>query len=276
MRWGLLAGIGAGLSQGSQIISQGLSEDRAVKRAEELERMREASFERRWKQQIQREDQLRGEDKAQRARERAEDKALRQQERKEEMGWRQSESNRQAGQFDRQMSQREKQVIEQNLTGVMEQEARAAERIQQRYQKLMADGMGDTSALQAQMAAELEANQMFYSERLHSMIQSYGPQGLSGTGFEYLLQFEQPNQQPAGADNKPGPSSTDNRSEQIKKFTSQWQASQAPAKPKSAFPAPTPVDPMKAALIQPRPLLEGVMPGDFNDFTNWLNNSGRN
>lgn len=199
MRWGLLAGIGAGLSQGAQMVSQGMAEDRAVRRAEELERMREASFERRWKQQIQREDQLRGEDKAQRANERAEDKALRQQERTDDMKWRQSESNRQAGQFDRQMTQREKQVIEQNLTGIMEQEARAAERIQQRYQKLMADGMGDTTAMQSQMAAELEANQMFYSERLHSMIQSYGPQGLSGTGFEYLLNFANKEEPAAGS-----------------------------------------------------------------------------
>ena len=274
MRLGLLAGIGAGLSQGSQIISQGLSEDRAVKRAEELERMREASFERRWKQQIQREDQLRGEDKAQRASERAEDKAQRQQERKEEMGWRQSESNRQAGQFDRQMSQREKQIIEQNLTGIMEQEARAAERIQQRYQKLMADGIGDTSALQAQMAAKLEANQMFYSKRLHSMVQSYGPQGLKGTGFEYLLSVEQPEADKPGTGGAVDPAV--NRADEIRKLTQKWRQSNTPAPAATKFPQPTKVDPMKAALIKPRPLLDGVMPGDFNDFTNWLNNSGRN
>lgn len=273
MRWGLLAGIGAGLSQGSQMVSQGMAEDRAVRRAEELERMREASFERRWKQQIQREDQLRGEDKAQRANERAEDKALRQQERTDDMKWRQSESNRQAGQFDRQMTQREKQVIEQNLTGIMEQEARAAERIQQRYQKLMADGMGDTAAMQAQMAAELEANQMFYSERLHSMIQSYGPQGLSGTGFEYLLSVEQPEADKPGTGGAADPGV--NRSDEIRKLTQGWLQPKTPKPATAAFPQPTKVDPMKAALIKPRPLLDGVMPGDFNDFTNWLN-TGRN
>lgn len=269
MRLGLLAGIGAGLSQGSQIISQGLSEDRAVKRAEELERMREASLERRWRIQVQREDQLRTEDKALRANERAEDKAIRQQDRAEEMNWRQSESNRQAGQFDRQMGQREKQVIEQNLAGVMEQEGRSAERIQQRYQKLMADGMGDTSALQAQMAAELESNQMFYSQRLHSMVQSYGPQGLKGTGFEYLLDFSQPEQKPTG--NNGTGSSADNRADQIKKLTSQWQGSQKPAQLKPSFPAPAPVKPSTAAMVKPMALLDGVMPGEFNDFSTWLN-----
>jgi hypothetical protein len=226
MRWGLLAGIGAGLSQGSQMVSQGMAEDRAVRRAEELERMREASFERRWKQQIQREDQLRGEDKAQRANERAEDKALRQQERKEEMGWRQSESNRQAGQFDRQMSQREKQVIEQNLAGVMEARREAEAEIVKRYQK-MADVGGVTKEMQQQMEEEIRLLRESYDTRLQNMVSSYGDR-LRGSGFEYLLDApnllpgEDANTNSDGAAEKEA--AGNGRLDKLKGITSSWKS----------------------------------------------------
>lgn len=226
MRWGLLAGIGAGLSQGSQMISQGMAEDRAVRRAEELERMREASFERRWKQQIQREDQLRGEDKAQRASERAEDKAQRQQERAEEMSWRQSESNRQAGQFDRQMSQREKQVIEQNLAGVMEARREAEAEIVKRYQK-MADVGGVTKEMQQQMEEEIRLLRESYDTRLQNMVSSYGDR-LRGSGFEYLL--DTPNMLPGEDANTNSDGAAEKeaagngRLDKLKGITSSWKS----------------------------------------------------
>lgn len=183
MNWGLLQGIGAGLSQGAEMVNRGMAEDRAV--AREQARFDES---RRWQQAMENK----------RTAERAEDRELRKSERTEDIQWRESESNRQAGQFDRQMSVREKQVIESNLQGVMEQEARAAEKIRAAYAKRLESGMGDPAALNAELDAELEANQMFYSERLHNMIQSYGPK-LQGTGFEYLLdvkpvETEQPDQ----------------------------------------------------------------------------------
>lgn len=225
-RWGLLGGIGLGLSQSSQIIGQGLAEDRAVRRAEELERMREASFERRWKQQIQREDQLRGEDKAQRASERAEDKALRQQERAEEMGWRQSESNRQASQFDRQMSQREKQVIEQNLAGVMEARREAEAEIVKRYQK-MADVGGVTKEMQQQMEEEIRLLRESYDARLQNMVSSYGNR-LRGSGFEYLL--DTPNMLPGEDANTNSDGAAEKeaagngRLDKLKGITSSWKS----------------------------------------------------
>ena len=51
-KYGLLQGLGMGLSQGSQLLAQGMSEDREVER----QRMREASIEKRWKRQEQKDD----------------------------------------------------------------------------------------------------------------------------------------------------------------------------------------------------------------------------
>jgi hypothetical protein len=178
----LLLGFGQGLQQFSGILGQGMAEDRQVRRQEELERMRDASMEKRWLRETE-----------MRQRERSEDRELRAGERAEDAKFRQSESNRQAGQFDRQMSVREQQAIESNLQGVMEQEARAAEKIRASFAKRMESGMGDPAALNAELDAELEANQMYHSGRLHNMIQSYGPK-LRGTGYEYLLDFKQPEQ----------------------------------------------------------------------------------
>lgn len=178
----LLLGFGQGLQQFSGILGQGMAEDRQVRRQAELESIRDASIERRWLRETE-----------MRQRERSEDRELRAGERAEDMQFRQSEANRQAGQFDRQMSVREQQAIESNLQGVMEQEARAAEKIRASYAKRMESGMGDPAALNAELDAELEANQMYYSGRLHNMIQSYGSK-LRGTGYEYLLDFKQPEQ----------------------------------------------------------------------------------
>lgn len=193
----LLFGFGRGLQEGAQMLSQGMAEDRQVARQRELEAMRDASMERRWLRDAEMRQRERAEDRELRAGERAEDRDVRKRERAEDIQFRQSESNREAGQFDRQMSVREKQVIESNLQGVMEQEARSAEKIRAAYAKRLESGMGDPAALNAELDAELEANQMFYSSRLHNMIQSYGPK-LRGTGFEYLLDFKpEQTEQPA-------------------------------------------------------------------------------
>jgi hypothetical protein len=48
-KWGLLQGLGRGISQGAEMINRGMQEDRAVAREEERERIRQASIEKRWK-----------------------------------------------------------------------------------------------------------------------------------------------------------------------------------------------------------------------------------
>lgn len=60
MRWGLLAGLGQGISQGAQIVSQGLAEDRNAKR----EADREAIAEKRWRETFEFQKQQAAENKA--------------------------------------------------------------------------------------------------------------------------------------------------------------------------------------------------------------------
>ena len=59
-KYGLLQGLGRGLSQGSQMLAQGMSEDREVER----QRMREASIEKRWQRQEQKDDARYADNKA--------------------------------------------------------------------------------------------------------------------------------------------------------------------------------------------------------------------
>lgn len=158
MKWGLLSGIGKGLSQGADMLQRGMSEDRAV----ELQKMRDASVERRWKADSARQDSQRSQDVA----------------------FRNSQADTSKSQFDRQQTSRDKQTIENNINGVMEQQNRAEQEIRNSFEKRM--GIGGSQELENQLKAELEANQMYYSERLRDMINSYGD-NLKGTGFEYLL-----------------------------------------------------------------------------------------
>ncbi|NCP63141.1 MAG: hypothetical protein GW836_00580 [Paraglaciecola sp.] len=158
MNWGLMKGIGRGLSQGAGIVQQGLADDRAAK----LQQMRDESIERRWKAE----------------------QDTREKQRTEDVSFRNEQANTSANQFDRQQTSREKQVIEANINGVMEQQNKAEQSIRKAFEKRME--LGGSPELEAQLQAELEANQMYYSERLHNMINSYGS-NLKGTGFEYLL-----------------------------------------------------------------------------------------
>lgn len=185
----LLMGIGRGLSQGAQIMSQGMAEDRQVKRAEEIERMREASIEKRWARDVEQRNKERGEDRALRAGERAEDLALRGKERGEDLKYRTGRDNQSDSQFNRQMTVREKQVIESNLTGIMQQEARSAEKIRANYNKRLESGMGNEADLIRQLNKEIKANSEYFNEQVFNMVQSYGD-NLKGTGFEYLLSVQ--------------------------------------------------------------------------------------
>ncbi|NCT48765.1 MAG: hypothetical protein GW763_12405, partial [Paraglaciecola sp.] len=99
MNWGLMKGIGRGLSQGAGIVQQGLADDRAAK----LQQMRDESIERRWKAE----------------------QDTREKQRTEDVSFRNEQANTSANQFDRQQTSREKQVIEANINGVMEQQNKA-------------------------------------------------------------------------------------------------------------------------------------------------------
>lgn len=240
MRWGLLAGLGQGISQGAQIVSAGMAEDRNARREAErearreaIEAAREATAEKRWRESFEFQKQQAAENKAfQREsfdfqKEQAADSRLtRRQEREEDMNWRESESNRQAGQFDRQMSQREKQVIEQNLAGVMEARREAEAEVVKRYQK-MADVGGVTKEMQQQMEEEIRLLRESYDTRLQNMVSSYGDR-LRGSGFEYLLDTpnllpgEDANTNSDGAAEKEA--AGNGRLDKLKGITSSWKS----------------------------------------------------
>jgi hypothetical protein len=190
MMVGLLQGFGRGLSQGATMLQQGMAEDRAVSREEERERMRQVSIERRWKV----DDSRYADSKA--AQERAEARQAEMDKKADtryadDKAFRESQANKHDQQFNAQMAVRDKQLIESNLTGIMEQEARASEKIRQMYEKRMQSGTEDVATLEAKMEAELTSSQLYYSGRLEKAIQSYGLQ-LKGTSFSYLLDMKEP------------------------------------------------------------------------------------
>ncbi|WNO60455.1 hypothetical protein [Rheinheimera sp. MMS21-TC3] len=252
----LLLGFGRGLSQASGMLAAGMQEDRQVARQKEIEAMREASIERRWARDV-----------ALRQSERAEDKELRASERAEDMSFRQSESNRQAGQFDRQQTVREKQVIEGNLEGIMQQEARSADKIRQAYDKQMQSGMGDPQLLTEQYNEAIKKNSEFFSEQLNNMVKSYGSQ-LQGTGYEYLLSAQAAEEENRDPDNITGTETQG--SNELSDYIKQWNL----AKPKSSQPSYLPkkieADPIKAKLMPQIGLIDGVGSRDFQEFSSWL------
>ena len=183
MAWGLLQGLGRGISQGAEMVNRGMAEDREVER----QRMREASIEKRWKKQEAKDDARYADaQKRQSVQDAKSDERY-----SSEKQYREKRDKKSDSQFDQQMGMREKQTIESNLSGIMEAEARAAEKIRQSYDKRIQAGEDQTTLI-AQMEADLEESQMFYSERLGKAINSYGPEQLKGTSFSYLLDVQEP------------------------------------------------------------------------------------
>jgi hypothetical protein len=163
--YGLIGGIGKGLSQGASIVSQGMAQDREVK----LQQMREASVERRWKAESD----------------------LRASQRAEDVAFRNEQANTSSNQFNRQQTSREKQVIEANLNGILEQQNKEELAIRKHYEKMVSDTTMDLSAeekkaIESEMINAITSVRSAYDERLQNMVGSYGDQ-LKGTGFEYLL-----------------------------------------------------------------------------------------
>jgi hypothetical protein len=157
--WGLLKGLGKGLSDSASIMSQGMSEGRATER----ERIRNESIERRWKSQTD----------------------LTAKNRAEDVAHRNKQAKTSSDQFNHRMSSEDRNAVVNNLNSVMEQQAKSEQQIKKSFAKQME--LGSTPELEAQMQAEIKANQMYYSERLYNLVGSYGEDGLKGTGFEYLL-----------------------------------------------------------------------------------------
>nr|DAV09163.1 MAG TPA: hypothetical protein [Caudoviricetes sp.] len=194
---GLLAGFGRGLSQGAAMLQQGMAEDRAVKREDEREKMRQASIERRWKVEDERyEDQKKRQD----SQDQKADSRY-----KDEVKWRKEQSDKQDNQFNVQIDLKRKEQIEQNLSGIIDSLDKSEAKIESKYRDLILSGQGDPKALQAQMESEISSLRQSYQSRLDGFVKSYGA-SLKGTGFEHLLDLGEPTselQPQAGAPQDP-------------------------------------------------------------------------
>lgn len=181
MEWGLLQGLGQGLSQAAGTINRGMAEDRAA----ELEQKRAASMERRWQ---------------------ASEARANRQEQSQATRWA-KQDERQANQDARQRerdavsdSQFDQRSIERNLSGIIEAKQKAEDDIVERYRKQAVDPFGQPlqgeamEQLQGAMQNELQQVRSRYSKILENSVQSYGDK-LRGTGFAYLLDATKPEAQ---------------------------------------------------------------------------------
>lgn len=178
MAWGLLQGVGRGISQGAEMVNRGLAEDREVER----QRMREASIEKRWKKQEAKDD-ARYADAQKRQ---AEQDAKLDERYKSETDYREKRDKQADSQFSEQMGLRRVQQIESNLSGLMQSQDAAEAKTVEKYREQIMSGMGDPEALQKQMEEEVKSLRKQYGEQINNYVKSYGNQ-LKGTGFEYML-----------------------------------------------------------------------------------------
>ncbi|MDZ7868843.1 MAG: hypothetical protein U5L02_06495 [Rheinheimera sp.] len=179
--WGLLAGFGRGLSQGSEHLSRGLAEDREAER----QRMREESIEKRWKRQESRED----------SRNKVADERYADQVISQETAQTQAQKNadRSYGLQERQLNEttamRKTQQIEANFSGLLESSDKSEAKITDKYVRMMGkEGLtaAEYEKLNTDMKNEITENRNYYSQKINDFTQSYGDK-LKGTAFEYLL-----------------------------------------------------------------------------------------
>lgn len=202
MEWGLLGGLGQGLSQAAGTINRGMAEDRAAERARELEQKRAASVERRWQA---------SEARANRQEQAQATRWAKQDERQANQDARQQERDAVSdSQFDRRMSAQEAQAIERNLSGIISEKQKAESDIVERYRKQAVDPLGQPlqgeamEQLQSAMQNELQQVRSRYSKTLENSVQSYGDK-LRGTGFAYLLDTPETQEAPEKKDPPPSP-----------------------------------------------------------------------
>lgn len=200
MEWGLLQGLGQGLSQAAGTINRGMAEDRAAERARELEQKRAASVERRWQA---------SEARANRQEQAQATRWAKQDERQANQDARQQERDAVSdSQFDRRMSAQEAQAIERNLSGIISEKQKAESDIVERYRKLSVDSLGQPlpeeqlEALKSQMKKDVDAVRTRYSLLIDNQTKSYGDK-LRGTGFAYLLDTPETQEAPKKKDPPP-------------------------------------------------------------------------
>jgi len=175
--WGLLGGVGRGLSQFGSTLQQGMSADITAQKQQEAEARRQASIEKRWARQ----------DAKQEARELKADARH-----AEDRTWREERAKVGDKQNERSMQLRESQSIESNMSGILNAQQKAEADIYKRYEKQSKDPMGmplqgeALAQLNQAMQSEIQAMRSQYQTMIEQRIASYGDK-LRGTGYAYLL-----------------------------------------------------------------------------------------
>ena len=198
--YGLLAGLGRGLSQSAGLLQQGMSEDREAER----QRLREASIEARWKRQEQRED----------ARNKVTDARLdRQEERQDRLDnltkeeseaqrqYRRDTLNLQRDELNIKISERRRAEIEGKLGGLQREYEKSAESLERRYEQIIdrakqtdqqngfaKDKDGFTETDKAYMARDkaLASLSSAFTAKMVPVVRSYGDE-IKGTAFSSYL-----------------------------------------------------------------------------------------
>lgn len=174
--YGLLAGLGRGLSQGAELLNRGMAEDRAVER----ERQREESIAKRWARQEAREDarnKVADDRYAESLKVQAADKQQAQ------SNWQKSYSL-QERQMTAQEEARRVQRIEETLGRIQSKFDRDAEKIDRKYDRLLdkAETPEEKAALHEQRDREHEALGTKLNAEMLPALKSFGD-GLKGTAY---------------------------------------------------------------------------------------------
>lgn len=195
MAWGLLQGLGRGISQGAEMVNRGMAEDRETER----QRMREASIERRWKKQEAKDDARYAD-----AQKRQSEQMQYQQDRDKVGDARHAEQMGMAKQeLNIRISERRKAEIEGNIQAVQREWDKASDSIERRYERLIdqarkedaetplvadKDGKKPESALDKAYRARDQALEELSDRmggKLMPIIKSYGSE-LKGTAYGSL------------------------------------------------------------------------------------------
>lgn len=185
--WGLLKGLGTGISQGAGLLAQGMAEDREAER----QRLREASAAARWQRQEQREDKRYADDKKYREdRNSVEDSRYKDQvqAQKDARAEAKSQADRSYSLQERQLSAAEEarrvQRIEETLNRIQSKFSREGEQIDRRYERLIdkAETPEEKAAIYDQRDREHEALSAKLNGEMLPALKSFG-NGLQGTAY---------------------------------------------------------------------------------------------
>lgn len=244
--WGLLKGLGTGISQGAGLLAQGMAEDREAER----QRLREASAAARWQRQEQREDKRYADEKKYREdRNSVEDARYKDQvqAQKDARAEAKSQADRSYSLQERQLSAAEEarrvQRIEETLNRIQSKYSREGDQIDRRYERLIdkAETPEEKAAIYDQRDREHEALSAKLNGEMLPALKSFGD-GLKGTSYATYIDVLAEMENPKPEDNpKPDPVPTPAPSSRVDAVNNVLnQPGPQPAPTAAGNPMPTP------------------------------------